>query len=194
MNAALMVWMFTHLFIFRLAQIHVLLLGCLCSIIVSYLNYIILPIVQVIVMSDYKGTWHNRYYRQAYQEFFMPSQSSGPHSAFCNNKGYISDYHRFGWLLFLALRVHAFSQFKDLVTCTNGLVSILVSYHYSYPLVALQMYLIFVQHVLICYKFHGRPYLSSMFLYTSELLPCKMPHALVILKFIICYLCMFFFF
>ncbi|KAM0947141.1 putative transcription repressor RB family [Dioscorea sansibarensis] len=67
----------------------------------------------------------SRYYRQAYQEFFNPSQSSGQHSAFCNNKGYISDYHRFGWLLFLALRVHAFSQFKDLVTCTNGLVSIL---------------------------------------------------------------------
>lgn len=39
---------------------------------------------------------------------------------------YVSDYHRFGWLLFLALRVHAFSRFKDLVTCTNGLVSILV--------------------------------------------------------------------
>lgn len=42
-------------------------------------------------------------------------------------KGYISDYHRFGWLLFLALRMHAFGRFKDLVTCTNGLVSILVS-------------------------------------------------------------------
>lgn len=38
-----------------------------------------------------------------------------------------SEYHRFGWLLFLALRVHAFSRFKDLVTCTNGLISILVS-------------------------------------------------------------------
>lgn len=40
---------------------------------------------------------------------------------------YISDYHRFGWLLFLALRVHAFSRFKDIVTSTNGIVSILVS-------------------------------------------------------------------
>lgn len=41
--------------------------------------------------------------------------------------GYVSDYHRFGWLLFLALRAHVFSRFMDLVTCTNGLVSILVS-------------------------------------------------------------------
>ncbi|KAH9686368.1 retinoblastoma-related protein 1 [Citrus sinensis] len=46
-------------------------------------------------------------------------------SAAASTSGYISDYHRFGWLLFLALRIHAFSRFKDLVTCTNGLVSIL---------------------------------------------------------------------
>jgi len=39
----------------------------------------------------------------------------------------VSECHRFGWLLFLALRVHAFSRFKDLVTCTNGLISIMVS-------------------------------------------------------------------
>ncbi|KAK9133916.1 hypothetical protein Scep_013444 [Stephania cephalantha] len=39
----------------------------------------------------------------------------------------LPDYLRFGWLLFLALRVHSFSRFKDLVTCTNGLVSILVT-------------------------------------------------------------------
>ncbi|PKA54811.1 Retinoblastoma-related protein [Apostasia shenzhenica] len=63
----------------------------------------------------------SRHYRRAYQEFFLLSnQSSGS-----SNSGYISDYHRFGWLLFLALRVHAFSRYKDLVTCTNGLVSIL---------------------------------------------------------------------
>ncbi|KAH9752334.1 retinoblastoma-related protein 1 [Citrus sinensis] len=46
-------------------------------------------------------------------------------SAAASTSGYVSDYHRFGWLLFLALRIHAFSRFKDLVTCTNGLVSIL---------------------------------------------------------------------
>ncbi|XP_072973608.1 retinoblastoma-related protein isoform X1 [Typha angustifolia] len=68
----------------------------------------------------------SRYYRRAYQELFLPSDTnSGQNSAVSSNTGYVSDYHRFGWLLFLALRVHAFSRFKDLVTCTNGLVSIL---------------------------------------------------------------------
>ncbi|KAH9320950.1 hypothetical protein KI387_015589, partial [Taxus chinensis] len=39
----------------------------------------------------------------------------------------VSIYLRFGWMLFLALRIHVFSQFKGLVTCTNGLVSILTN-------------------------------------------------------------------
>lgn len=68
-----------------------------------------------------------RYYKRAYLEFFA---TSGPNHdkqlSVINTSGYVSDYHRFGWLLFLALRVHAFSRFKNLVTCTNGLVSILV--------------------------------------------------------------------
>nr|XP_010908926.1 retinoblastoma-related protein [Elaeis guineensis] len=68
----------------------------------------------------------SRYYKRAYQELFLPNDaSSGQHSVVSNSVGYVSDYHRFGWLLFLALRIHAFSRFKDLVTCTNGLVSIL---------------------------------------------------------------------
>ncbi|RZC73251.1 hypothetical protein C5167_048732 [Papaver somniferum] len=37
----------------------------------------------------------------------------------------VSYYRHFGWLLFLALRAHAVSRFKDPVTCTNGLVPIL---------------------------------------------------------------------
>lgn len=41
----------------------------------------------------------------------------------------VLEYHQFGWLLFLALRVHAFSHSINLVTCTNGFVSILVSYN-----------------------------------------------------------------
>lgn len=49
------------------------------------------------------------------------------HLADASSTSYASEYHRFGWLLFLALRIHAFSRFKDLVTCTNGLISILVS-------------------------------------------------------------------
>ncbi|KDO44612.1 hypothetical protein CISIN_1g0017012mg, partial [Citrus sinensis] len=65
-------------------------------------------------------------YKRIYREFFLPSDANGDkQSAAASTSGYISDYHRFGWLLFLALRIHAFSRFKDLVTCTNGLVSIL---------------------------------------------------------------------
>lgn len=44
-----------------------------------------------------------------------------------NVTGHGSDYYRFGWLLFLALRVHVFHVRKDLVSCTHGLVSVLVS-------------------------------------------------------------------
>lgn len=65
-------------------------------------------------------------YKRIYREFFLPSDANGDkQSAAASTSGYVSDYHRFGWLLFLALRIHAFSRFKDLVTCTNGLVSIL---------------------------------------------------------------------
>ncbi|KAG6512896.1 hypothetical protein ZIOFF_031035 [Zingiber officinale] len=69
----------------------------------------------------------SRYYKRAYQELFMQTDTSNGHDSTISTceKGYISDYHRFGWLLFLALRIHAFGRFKDLVTCTNGLVSIL---------------------------------------------------------------------
>ncbi|KAK8643255.1 hypothetical protein V6N13_012559 [Hibiscus sabdariffa] len=50
---------------------------------------------------------------------------------------YLSKCQRFGWLLFLALRVHAFSRFKDLVTCANGFVSVLA---------------ILIIHVPICFR------------------------------------------
>ncbi|XP_015894766.1 retinoblastoma-related protein isoform X1 [Ziziphus jujuba] len=60
-----------------------------------------------------------KYYQRACQEFFLTSDAS------IDTTGHMSKYHRFGWLLFLALRVHVFSRFKDLVTCMNGLVSVL---------------------------------------------------------------------
>ncbi|KAF5934855.1 hypothetical protein HYC85_025984 [Camellia sinensis] len=67
-----------------------------------------------------------RYYKRAFREFFLTSDAKvGEQSTAAIASGYVSDYHRFGWLLFLALRTHAFSRFKDLVTCTNGLVAIL---------------------------------------------------------------------
>lgn len=67
----------------------------------------------------------SKYYKRAYGEFFLSSDSSEKPLAVANTMGCMADYHRFGWLLFLALRVHVFSRFKDLVTSTNGLVSIL---------------------------------------------------------------------
>ncbi|KAK3228768.1 hypothetical protein Dsin_000649 [Dipteronia sinensis] len=68
----------------------------------------------------------SKHYKRTYRDFFLPSDASGDkQSDVTSATGYVSDYHRFGWLLFLGLRVHAFGRFKDLVTCTNGLASIL---------------------------------------------------------------------
>ncbi|XP_057950261.1 retinoblastoma-related protein [Malania oleifera] len=68
----------------------------------------------------------SKYYKRVYQELFLTNDTNtDKQSALSNANGYLSDYHRFGWLLFLALRIHAFSRFKDLVTCTNGLISVL---------------------------------------------------------------------
>lgn len=68
----------------------------------------------------------SKYYKRAFKSLFVATRDNVEgQSAVANPPDYISNCHRFGWLLFLALRVHAFSRFKDLVTCTNGLVSIL---------------------------------------------------------------------
>ncbi|PKA47582.1 Retinoblastoma-related protein [Apostasia shenzhenica] len=68
----------------------------------------------------------SRFYKKAYCELFKPSDKCGSKLGLpSNHKDYVSDYHYFGWLLFLALRVHALNRFQDLVTCTNALVSIL---------------------------------------------------------------------
>ncbi|KAF2286542.1 hypothetical protein GH714_017592 [Hevea brasiliensis] len=68
----------------------------------------------------------SRHYKHAYRELFLTSDANvDKQSAVTSNKAPMSEYHRFGWLLFLELRVHAFSRFKDLVTCTNGLLSVL---------------------------------------------------------------------
>ncbi|KAF7824755.1 Retinoblastoma-related protein 1 [Senna tora] len=64
----------------------------------------------------------SKYYKRAFGEFFANDANTESHSSITLHA---SKYHRFGWLLFLALREHAFSRFRDLVTCTNGLVSIL---------------------------------------------------------------------
>lgn len=67
------------------------------------------------------------YYKRIYKELFLSGES-------CQGKSWsrvsncdepFSSYLRFGWMLFLALRIHVFGRFKDLVTCANGLVSIM---------------------------------------------------------------------
>ena len=74
---------------------------------------------------------NSRSYKCAIREFFLTTEANvDKQSAVASASGYVSDYHCFGWLLFLALRIHAFNCFKYLVTFMNGLVSILVS-HFS---------------------------------------------------------------
>ncbi|GAB2230323.1 hypothetical protein Droror1_Dr00014585 [Drosera rotundifolia] len=68
----------------------------------------------------------SQYFKRAYRLFFKTSEACDQSTdTSASTSGYLSDYHRFGWLLFLILRSHAFSRFKDLVTSTNGLVSVL---------------------------------------------------------------------
>ncbi|XP_007010834.2 PREDICTED: retinoblastoma-related protein [Theobroma cacao] len=65
-------------------------------------------------------------YKRAFRELFLTSDANiDKEQSATSAPDYVSEYHRFGWLLFLALRVHAFSRFKDLVTCANGFVSVL---------------------------------------------------------------------
>lgn len=66
-----------------------------------------------------------RYYKRAYQELFLLNDAKPPENS-AEPNAHASDYYRFGWLLFLVLRIQTFSRFKDLVTSTNGLVSVLV--------------------------------------------------------------------
>lgn len=65
----------------------------------------------------------SKYYKRVFEEFFVSTDANVENKS--SVTGRVSECHRFGWLLFLALRVHAFSRFKDLVTCTNGLISIM---------------------------------------------------------------------
>ncbi|BAT06468.1 retinoblastoma-related protein 1 [Oryza sativa Japonica Group] len=66
----------------------------------------------------------SRYYKRAYQELFLLNDAKPPENS-AEPNAQASDYYRFGWLLFLVLRIQTFSRFKDLVTSTNGLVSVL---------------------------------------------------------------------
>ncbi|XP_072980784.1 retinoblastoma-related protein-like [Typha angustifolia] len=66
----------------------------------------------------------SKFYDKAFRELF--SRTSIDHQAALSSRGRgISEFHYFGWLLFLALRNHLPELFKDLVSCVHGLVAIL---------------------------------------------------------------------
>ncbi|CAI0421561.1 unnamed protein product [Linum tenue] len=69
----------------------------------------------------------SRHYKRAYQELFLLNDTNGgdKEPAVSSAVAFSSDYYRFGWLLFLSLRVHALGHVKDLVTSINGLISVL---------------------------------------------------------------------
>ncbi|XVF41076.1 hypothetical protein PTKIN_Ptkin01aG0251100 [Pterospermum kingtungense] len=65
-------------------------------------------------------------YKRAFWELFLTSDADiDKQQNVTSAPDYVQECHRFGWLLLLALRVHAFSSFRDLVTCANGFVSVL---------------------------------------------------------------------
>lgn len=70
------------------------------------------------------------YYKRVYQDFFLSPDTftnivsrslSG-----ARDGHHVSIHMQFGWLLFLALRMHVLQQFSDLVTCTNALLAVMV--------------------------------------------------------------------
>ncbi|XP_030465706.1 retinoblastoma-related protein [Syzygium oleosum] len=66
----------------------------------------------------------SKYYKRVYGEFFLLKDAKDDmKSAVSSASNPVIVYQRFGWSLFLALRT--FSRFKDLISSTNDLVSIL---------------------------------------------------------------------
>eukprot|EP00249_Psilotum_nudum_P024606 c29235_g1_i5 orf=213-3407(+) len=64
------------------------------------------------------------YYKRNFQKYFLSEEDVKEESSSVNASG--PKHLRFGWMLFLALRMHVLSQFTDLVTCTNSLIAVLV--------------------------------------------------------------------
>lgn len=67
-----------------------------------------------------------KFYKRICGEFFILNDAKDDmKSADSSTSDPVIMYQPFGWLLFLALRIHALSRFKDLVSSTNALVSVL---------------------------------------------------------------------
>ncbi|KAM7268912.1 hypothetical protein ACFE04_011078 [Oxalis oulophora] len=65
------------------------------------------------------------YKRGCKELFLMIDSKEDKQSDVANSTTYLSEYQRFGWLLFLALRAHALNRFRDLISGTNGVASVL---------------------------------------------------------------------
>ncbi|KAH7422326.1 hypothetical protein KP509_12G003800 [Ceratopteris richardii] len=66
-------------------------------------------------------------YEKNFFKFFAPNETPLPvvsNSLDCCSEKYL--YLRFGWMLFLSLRIHCSEQFEDLMTCANGLIAVFV--------------------------------------------------------------------
>ncbi|KAH9571413.1 hypothetical protein CY35_02G093600 [Sphagnum magellanicum] len=70
----------------------------------------------------------SNYYKRVYKELFLFSEcsSGGLNGSPLEVQEGFPPQMQLGWMLFLALRMHVLNQFPDLVTCTNGLLAIIV--------------------------------------------------------------------
>ncbi|KAL2610328.1 hypothetical protein R1flu_028901 [Riccia fluitans] len=66
------------------------------------------------------------YYKRVYHNLFCDEGSSGSASRSSGEGAGTSIHMRFGWMLFLALRMRVLSRFMDLVTYINGLLAIII--------------------------------------------------------------------
>ncbi|CAM0911805.1 unnamed protein product [Alopecurus aequalis] len=66
-----------------------------------------------------------RHYKRAYQELFLSNDAKPADNSSEPNAQQASEYYRFGWLLFLSLRIQTNSRVKNLLTSTTELVSVL---------------------------------------------------------------------
>ncbi|KQJ99190.1 hypothetical protein BRADI_3g41630v3 [Brachypodium distachyon] len=66
-----------------------------------------------------------RHYKRAYQELFLSNDGKPADNPSEPNAQLASEYYRFGWLLFVLLRIQTNSRFKDLLTSITELVSVL---------------------------------------------------------------------
>ncbi|KAL3695441.1 hypothetical protein R1sor_009517 [Riccia sorocarpa] len=66
------------------------------------------------------------YYRRVYNNLFSDEGSSGSGSRSSGEGAGTSIHMKFGWMLFLALRMRVLSRFMDLVTYINGLLAIII--------------------------------------------------------------------